>query len=183
MEQGLTRQPEPGAGPLVRPMLSEDLPMVMEIAGAGIARPWTDAVWREELASPLGLYLVLEEGSEVSGFVGMKHVADEAHVMTLAVRPGSRRRGHARALIGAALAAPTSAEARRAYLEVRPSNLAARALYVSLGFVETGIRPGYYGDEDALLMTLDLRGVYGRISGASRTPPGDAGGPRRSRRA
>ena len=42
------------------------------------------------------------------------------------------------------------------YLEVRPSNLAARALYGSLGFTETGVRPRYYGDEDALLMTLDL---------------------------
>src|ERR671917_341067 len=46
--------------------------------------------------------------------------------------------------------------ARRVYLEVRPSNLAARALYDSLGFVQTGVRPGYYGDEDALLLTLDL---------------------------
>jgi ribosomal-protein-alanine N-acetyltransferase len=41
-------------------------------------------------------------------------------------------------------------------LEVRPSNVAARVLYRSLGFDETGVRPRYYGDEDALLMTLDL---------------------------
>jgi [ribosomal protein S18]-alanine N-acetyltransferase len=54
------------------------------------------------------------------------------------------------------LADPTSAGAKRVYLEVRPSNLAARALYGSLGFAETGVRPRYYGDEDALLMTLDL---------------------------
>jgi len=77
--------------------------------------------------------------------------------MTIAVRPERRRRGFARTLVEVALAAPASAGARRVYLEVRPSNAGARALYGSLGFVETGLRPAYYGDEDALLMTLDLR--------------------------
>ena len=167
----------------MRPMRVEDLPAVMKTDRENLPRPWSQAVWREEIFSPFGLYLVLEENGVIFGHVGVKLVADEAHVTTLAVRPERRRQGFARALIEAALDDPASADARRAYLEVRPSNLAARALYVSLGFVETGIRPGYYGDEDALLMTLDLRGVYGRISGASRTPPGDAGGPRRSRRA
>jgi ribosomal-protein-alanine N-acetyltransferase len=44
----------------------------------------------------------------------------------------------------------------RVYLEVRPANAAARALYASLGFEATGLRPRYYGDEDAVLMTRDL---------------------------
>jgi ribosomal-protein-alanine N-acetyltransferase len=47
-------------------------------------------------------------------------------------------------------------DARLVHLEVRPSNATARTLYRSLGFRETGRRPRYYGDEDALLMTLDL---------------------------
>ena len=133
-----------------------DLTTVMEIDRQSLPRPWSEAVWREELRSPFGLYLVLEEDDAVSGHIGVKLVADEAHVMTLAVRPERRRRGFARALIEAALINPASAGARRVHLEVRPSNLAARALYGSLGFVRTGVRPGYYGDEDALLLTLDL---------------------------
>jgi [ribosomal protein S18]-alanine N-acetyltransferase len=77
--------------------------------------------------------------------------------MTLAVRPERRRWGFARILVEAVLNDSASADARRAYLEVRPSNWPARALfYASLGFVEAGIRPDYYGNEDALLMTLDL---------------------------
>ncbi len=76
--------------------------------------------------------------------------------MTLAVRPEQRRRGFAWSLLNAALADPASAGVRRVYLEVRPSNLGARALYSSLGFIRTGVRPGYYGDEDALLLTLEL---------------------------
>jgi [ribosomal protein S18]-alanine N-acetyltransferase len=145
-------EPEPS----VRPMRLSDLPAVMETDRRSLPKPWSEAIWREELSSPFGLYLVLEEGGALSGHVGIKLIFDEAHVMTLAVRPERRRRGLARTLVEAALADPTSAGTRRVYLEVRPSNLAARALYGSLGFSEIGVRPRYYGDEDALLMTLDL---------------------------
>jgi [ribosomal protein S18]-alanine N-acetyltransferase len=138
-------------------MRRSDLPAVMEITRRSQPRPWGEAVWYEELASRFGLYLILEEDGAVSGYVGLKLVSDEAHIMTIAVRPERRRQGFARTLVEAALADPASAGARRVYLEVRQSNAEARALYGSLGFVETGLRLGYYGDEDALLMTLDLR--------------------------
>ena len=143
-------------GAIIRPMRAADLPAVMEVAEAGIPQPWSEAVWREELAGRFGLYLVLQEGAEISGFVGVKRIADEAHVMSLAVRPAGRRRGLGRALVNAALASPALAGVSRVHLEVRPSNEAARALYASLGFAQTGVRKNYYGDEDALLMTLDL---------------------------
>jgi [ribosomal protein S18]-alanine N-acetyltransferase len=137
-------------------MRPSDLQVVMEIDRRSLPKPWSEAIWREELSSPFGLYLVLEESGVVSGHIGVKLIFDEAHVMTLAVRPERRRRGFARTLVEAALAAPASTSASRVYLEVRPSNVAARALYGSLGFTEIGVRPRYYGDEDALLMILDL---------------------------
>jgi ribosomal-protein-alanine N-acetyltransferase len=135
-------------------MESSDLPSVMEIDALCIPRPWSEAVWRGELESRYSLYLVLEAGGEIFGQIGVRRVSDELHITTLAVRPERRRRGHARTLMRAALAA--FPEARKAYLEVRPSNAAARALYESWGFATTGLRRRYYGDEDALLMTLDL---------------------------
>jgi ribosomal-protein-alanine N-acetyltransferase len=141
---------------LLRPMRPADLPVVMEIDRQSLTRPWSEATWREELNSPLSLYMVLAEGDGISGHIGVKHIVDEIHVMTLAVRPSRRRQGLARVLLKAALAHPTSVSARRVYLQVRPNNLEARALYSFLGFVQTGVRPGYYGDEDALLLTLDL---------------------------
>ena len=137
-------------------MRLSDLPEVMETDRRSLPKPWSEEIWREELSSPFGLYMVLAEGGALSGHVGLKLIFDEVNVMTLAVRPERRRRGFAQALVEAALADPASAGARRVYLEVRPSNLAARALYGSLGFTETGVRPRYYGDEDALLMTLDF---------------------------
>ena len=143
------------SGAQLRRMEARDLPSVMEIDALSLPRPWSAAIWRGELTSPYGLYLVIEEGDEVSGHIGVRHVLGELHITTIAVRPEYRRRGHARALIWAALAAYPNAT--YVHLEVRPTNAAAVALYESLGFEATGRRPRYYGDEDALLMTLNLR--------------------------
>ncbi len=137
-------------------MRLSDLPAVMETDRRSFPTPWSEEIWRQEITGPFGLYLVLEEGNNLSGHIGLKLISGEAHVVTLAVRPERRRRGFARALIEAALGDPVSAGARYLHLEVRPSNVAARVLYRSLGFDETGVRPRYYGEEDALLMTLDL---------------------------
>jgi ribosomal-protein-alanine N-acetyltransferase len=145
---------ERNPGPLLRPMEPSDLSAAMELDALCLPKPWSEAVWREELGSPFGLYLVLEEGGGIFGQIGVRHVLDELHITTLAIRPERRRRGYARTLLRAALAA--FPEARRVHLEVRPSNAAARALYEALGFERTGLRRRYYGDEDALLMTLDL---------------------------
>ena len=135
-----------------------DLPSVMEIDALSLPRPWSAAIWRGELGSPYGLYLVIEDSGEVYGHIGVRHVLGELHITTIAVKPEYRRRGHARALIGAALVAYPSAS--HVHLEVRPTNAAALDLYESLGFRKTGRRPRYYGDEDGLLMTLNLDEVH-----------------------
>jgi len=145
---------EAGTGPFLRRMKPSDLSAAMEVDGRSLPKPWSERIWRDELESPFGLYLVLEQGDEVIGQIGVRSVLDELHITTIAVLPEHRRSGHARGLIGAALAAYP--DARFVHLEVRPTNRTARALYASLGFRETGRRPRYYGDEDAVLMTLDL---------------------------
>ena len=178
----------PSPAPLLRRMEIRDLPSVMEIDAACLPRPWSERVWREELRSPFSLYLVLEEDPRtevgcatetdsgtydslsIFGQIGIKHVSGELHVMTVAVHPERRRRGYARYLINAAIAAFPGA--RRVHLEVRPSNVPARTLYEALGFVTTGRRRRYYGDEDALLMTLDLGEGPRQTPGASRAPYG-----------
>ena len=139
-------------------MEARDLPSVMEIDALSLPRPWSAAIWRGELGSPYGLYLVLEERGEVFGQIGIRHVLGELHITTIAVKPEYRRRGYARALIGAALGSYPNAS--HVHLEVRPTNVEAIALYESLGFRKTGRRPRYYGDEDALLMTLNLDEIH-----------------------
>ncbi len=149
---------EAGTGPFLRRMKPSDLSAAMEVDRRSLPKPWSERIWRDELESPFGLYLVLEQGDEVIGQIGVRSVLDALHITTIAVLPKHRRRGHARVLIGAALAAYP--DARFVHLEVRPTNRTARALYASLGFRETGRRPRYYGDEDALLMTLNLYEVH-----------------------
>ena len=145
---------EPGTGPSVRRMGPSDLRAAMELDGRALPKPWSEGVWKSELESPFALYLVIEEGGEIVAQIGVRSVLDELHITTVAVHPEHRGRGHARALIRAAISAYPDASV--VHLEVRPTNYAAITLYRSLGFQETGRRPRYYGDEDALLMTLDL---------------------------
>tara|TARA_X000000950_G_scaffold127050_1_gene158882 strand:- start:148 stop:621 length:474 start_codon:yes stop_codon:yes gene_type:complete len=84
--------------------------------------------------------------------------AEQAEMLDLRVLASQRRQGLGRHLLWASLTALEDVGA--VALEVRSSNAAARALYQSLGFSETGARPNYYatpdGREDAILMTLTL---------------------------
>lgn len=105
-------------GAHLRRMQAGDLPSVMAIDALCLPRPWSAAIWRGELASPYRLYLVIEDGGEISGHIGVRHVLGELHITTIAVRPEYRRRGQARAMIGAALAAYPNAG--HVHLEVRP---------------------------------------------------------------
>lgn len=141
----------------VRPMEHSDLDEAMEIDALCLPVPWAAGIWKTELESPLGLHLVAEDEKEgrVVGQIGVKSILDEIHITTLAVRPEHRRSGIARTLFTAIL--DEFPDAKEAYLEVRPSNEGARVFYASLGFRETGTRPRYYGDEDAILMTSSLR--------------------------
>ncbi len=135
-------------------MTLADLAAAMEVDAESLEQPWSEGIWRKELKSPFGYYLALEEEGVIIGQIGVRRAGNELHITTLAIRPEKRRRGYARALIKAALDAHP--DVWRVRLEVRPSNTAARALYTSLGFVTIGRRYRYYGNEDALVMTLDL---------------------------
>ena len=92
----------------------------------------------------------------------LRVAADEAEILTIAVLPAARRQGRATRLVRACLAEAAAAGAARIHLEVAGSNVAARALYLSAGFAETGRRPGYYrgprGREDAMLMSREIEG-------------------------
>jgi len=93
----------------------------------------------------------------VIGFVGVWLMVDEAHVVTIAVREGYRRRGIGELLLIAAIELALLNKRGAVSLECRISNEAAIALYEKYGFRRLGIRPSYYSDtrEDAAIMTTD----------------------------
>src|SRR3954468_196357 len=95
---------------------------------------WTAAAIAEQLALPGTFGLVAPEG----GMVLARMAADEAKILTLAVAPALRRRGHGAALLAAAERAAAARGAATMYLEVAEDNGAARAMYVAAGYVSAG---------------------------------------------
>lgn len=145
---------------------SEDLPILAEIHSEAFARGWSDAEFEAVLAS--GNAFALIERSRLfgidraSGFVLVRMVADEAEILSIAVRRSRRGRGCGRRLMEAALRRIYAEGAAAVFLEVDEGNAAASALYRSLGFVEVGRRSGYYArsgapSATALVMRLHLR--------------------------
>ena len=91
----------------------------------------------------------------IVGFLGTWYAADQAHIVSVGVADGYRRRGIGELLLIAAVEHAVARETGTITLEVRKSNAAARALYEKYGFIEQGIRKNYYSDnrEDAVIMT------------------------------
>jgi ribosomal-protein-alanine N-acetyltransferase len=117
---------------------------------------------RNELDHEWSTVLLAEEvgaqGTELRGFAIFWIVADELHILNVAIELASRRGGLGRWLMEAVLAIGRERRCRIANLEVRRGNTAAIALYEGLGFRAVGMRPAYYQDdrEDAVVMILDV---------------------------
>jgi [ribosomal protein S18]-alanine N-acetyltransferase len=113
---------------------------------------------RSELERPFArLTLSREPNGDSAGLLVVWEVADELQILSVAVAPSARRRGHARVLVAEALDEARRSDKRIALLEVRRDNLAAIRLYRGFGFVALGLRRAYYADgEDAVEMALPL---------------------------
>ena len=144
----------------VEPMQPEDLPEVVAIEAASFGLPWTREMFERDLvqgnaAAPLVARLTgADNPAPVAGYICIWIVSDELHINNIAVDPRWRRRGIASALLAAALERGQERGARRAFLEVRASNVEAQALYHRFGFAPVGVRKAYYTHpvEDALVM-------------------------------
>jgi ribosomal-protein-alanine N-acetyltransferase len=133
-----------------------------EIHAAAFGHAWSGDEFAALLADR-GVFAVgVRRGHRLAGFVLVRVVADEAEILTIAVRPKNRRRGLGRMLMDEALRRLHRAGAARCFLEVDRGNTAAVALYRSLGFSVAGERRNYYhggspGDGTALVMRVQLR--------------------------
>ncbi len=117
---------------------------------------WSCDVFALQIALPNVIALT----DRADGLVLVRTVADEAEILTLAVRSTARRRRLGSALLQEAIVQAAAAAASVMFLEVSIKNTAALALYGQLGFRRVGLRPRYYSDgTDAALMRLDLAGA------------------------
>jgi ribosomal-protein-alanine N-acetyltransferase len=143
-------------------MTDEDLPALIRIEQRSFPSPWSISTYRQELRNRSGSYWVVRATQSDAGappllaYGGFWLLGDEAHITTIATHPGYRRRGLGEWLMLHLISAARERGMQHVTLEVRVSNHGAIALYSGLGFVEVGLRRGYYhdNDEDALLFTL-----------------------------
>jgi ribosomal-protein-alanine N-acetyltransferase len=141
----------------IRDAVDRDLPRILEIERLAFPSPWSLASFERELTLPFSRVMVAtpDDGSSIVGFLCRWLIADECHVLNIAVHPDARRMGIGTVLITEAISEARSSGADVVTLEVRRTNLAARQLYRKFDFEERRLRRHYYGPgEDAIIMEL-----------------------------
>jgi [ribosomal protein S18]-alanine N-acetyltransferase len=153
----------------IRDAIARDLARIVEIERIAYTAPWSLKSFERELTLPFSRTLVAGFGGSKSGFEGPRAVedvvgflcrwlvADECHILNIAVDPEFRRRGVGFFLLNSTIAEAIAKQATCVTLEVRRANFAARQLYRKLKFEERRLRKHYYGPgEDAIVMELEL---------------------------
>jgi ribosomal-protein-alanine N-acetyltransferase len=143
-----------------RKLAEGDLDRVLSIENAVHMHPWTRGNFADSVEAGYHCWIA-ERGIQLVGYGIVMIAAGEAHLLNLSVSPQWQRRGIGRELTHFFLKLSRDYGAERIYLEVRPSNTAARALYADTGFEEVGVRRDYYpaatGREDAVVMERRLQ--------------------------
>jgi ribosomal-protein-alanine N-acetyltransferase len=146
----------------LEPVSAADIPEMVAIERASFSDPWTAGGLRSAL-DVAGAFVRCARpavGGErpILGYVVAWFVADEGQIANLVVRADARRRGIGAWLLDETLRQARARGAHSVHLDVRDSNVAARALYASRGFISVGRRRGYYRapDEDAILLRVLL---------------------------
>ena len=145
--------------PELRRMRGGDLDRVMEVEPALYSHPWTRGNFDDSITAGYSCW-VMECGNALVGYGVLMIGVREAHLLNVSVATAWQRRGFGRMLLEHFVQVARDSDAAQMLLEVRPSNKAARQLYVDFGFKEITVRPGYYpsgrGREDAILMGIPL---------------------------
>lgn len=144
----------------LRPIDINDIDAIMAIERRVYTYPWTERIFLDCLQAGYCGWK-FEQLGEVVAYAMMSVGAGDAHLLNLCVKPEMQRQGVGRRMLSYLFTLARGHEARNIFLEVRPSNRSAIALYSRMGFNEVGTRNGYYvaanGREDALIFAYRLR--------------------------
>ncbi|MEH6556362.1 MAG: ribosomal protein S18-alanine N-acetyltransferase [Oceanicoccus sp.] len=140
-------------------MLVQDLDAVVVIEAAVTEFPWPRTQFSESLAGKDNCSVVMVD-QQVCGFSIFSSVLDESTLLNIAVTPSMQGQRLGRKMLQQGLDNQKRQGIAKCFLEVRLSNIAAQALYYSLGFINIGERKNYYpangGRENALVMCKDF---------------------------
>ena len=145
--------------PRLERMREADLPEVLAIEDAVYTHPWTRGNFADSLRAGYQCWTWRVEG-ELIGYFVLLVAAGEAHLLNLSIAGARQRLGHGSTLLREVMRLARARGADKVFLEVRPSNQGAKALYSRFGFRQVAVRPGYYpaaaGREDALVLAIAL---------------------------
>jgi ribosomal-protein-alanine N-acetyltransferase len=140
-------------------MRDADLAEVLALESAVYTHPWTRGNFADSLRAGY-LCQTWRSGAELIGYFVLLVAAGEGHLLNLSVASARQRQGHGSALLTDVMRLARAREAQQLFLEVRPTNAGAKALYSRFGFRQVAVRPGYYpaygGREDALVLLKTL---------------------------
>jgi ribosomal-protein-alanine N-acetyltransferase len=140
-------------------MRASDLAEVAALEKSLYAFPWSIGNFRDSVNAGYDCWTVTH-GEVVVGYAILMVALDEAHLLNVAIGSEWQGQGIGREFLHHMVGVAKAAACQIVYLEVRPSNLAARHLYRKMGFQQIAIRPDYYpaasGREDALFLGLAL---------------------------
>jgi ribosomal-protein-alanine N-acetyltransferase len=144
----------------VRLMTEADIPAIKNIDLDAFATLWSTELWQHELHNSLAKYLVLLHDKHIVAYAGYWLVAGEAQISRVAVAKALRGQGLGKFITRELIQHAWNEKAEAVTLEVRKGNLAAQKVYLDCGFINSGIRPHYYEDnnEDAVIMWLYRKG-------------------------
>ncbi|RCV51466.1 ribosomal-protein-alanine N-acetyltransferase [Marinitenerispora sediminis] len=158
-------------------MAVADLDSVIELEAALFpGDAWSQAMLHDELTASGRHYLVAVEGGDdarVIGYAGLRAVPPEGDVQTIAVGRPWWGRGVGTALLSELLAEAGRRGVREVFLEVRSDNPRAQDLYKRFGFVELGVRRGYYAGADAIVMRRSAPAAQDAAARAPHDPRAD----------
>jgi tRNA threonylcarbamoyl adenosine modification protein YeaZ/ribosomal-protein-alanine acetyltransferase len=142
-----------------RHMRMNDLAAIAQLEKSLYAFPWSLGNFRDSISAGYDCWTVTH-GETVIGYAVLMIAVDEAHLLNFAIASEWQNQGIGRRFLEQIIEVARHAGCQIVYLEVRPSNLAARHLYRNMGFQQIAIRPEYYpsagGREDALFLGRSL---------------------------
>lgn len=121
-------------------------------ASQPFAAGWKESGFAGEIPLPCAVILAAWDNGKIRGFICLRHAADTAEIVNLAVRADCVRQGIGRQLLQQVLLCAQKLGVRQVTLEVNEHNAAAIGLYKQAGFTVLGRRKNFYAGADAWLM-------------------------------
>lgn len=142
----------------ISPMAAQHAPALAALEREQFSAPWTLSDFQHTLTDEYTDYFVAENDRVIAGYIGLRFGGDTADITTFCVAPPYRRQGVGQSLLAYATSYAARKGCQKVFLEVRESNIPARALYEKNGFCFVSKRKRYYKnpEEDAWVLIKEI---------------------------